>query len=46
MSTLIVGALVFGLLAAALLKTVKNYRSGGCGCGCADCGKTWGKDGE
>jgi hypothetical protein len=37
--TIVVGALVFGLIALALLKTVKNYRSGGCGCGCDGCGK-------
>jgi hypothetical protein len=39
MSTFIVGALVFGLVAMALWKTVKNYRSGGCGCGCDGCRK-------
>jgi hypothetical protein len=46
MSTLIVGALVFGLLAIALLRTVKNYRSGGCGCGCDGCDKAGEKDEE
>ena len=46
MSTRIVGALIFGLIAFALMKTVKNYRSGGCGCGCDDCGKTREKDSE
>jgi hypothetical protein len=40
MSTFIVGALVFGLIGAAILKTVKNFRSGGCGCGCDGCGKS------
>jgi hypothetical protein len=44
MSTLIVGALVFGLIAMALLRTVKNYRSGGCGCGCDGCRGACGKD--
>jgi hypothetical protein len=38
MSTLIVGAVVFGLIAAAVLKIVSDRRSGKfCSCGC-DCG--------
>jgi hypothetical protein len=45
MSTFIVGALVFGLLAAAILKVVRDRRSGSCGCGCGGCGDTQ-KDSE
>jgi hypothetical protein len=41
MSTIIVGALVFGLVAAAILKIVRDHKSG-CGCGCCDksCGRS------
>jgi hypothetical protein len=40
-STLIVGALVFGLIAAAVLKIVKDHRAGkSCGCGCEGCDKS------
>ncbi|MDR1377354.1 MAG: FeoB-associated Cys-rich membrane protein [Synergistaceae bacterium] len=41
MPTLIVGILVFGVIAAAVRKIVKDRRSGkscGCGCGCEGCG--------
>jgi hypothetical protein len=38
MANVIVGTLVFGLIAAALWKTIKNHRAGGCGCGCGECG--------
>ena len=44
MSTIIVAVLVFGLIAIAILKTLKNYSSGGCGCGCDGCEKTSEKD--
>jgi hypothetical protein len=38
MPTLIVGAVVFGLIAAAVLKIVRDRRSGtSCGCGCQNC---------
>jgi hypothetical protein len=43
MSTLIVGALVFGLIAAAVWKIIRDRRSGAaCGCGCGGCDKTCG----
>jgi hypothetical protein len=41
MATVIVGAVVFGLIAAAVLKIVKDRRSGSfCGCGCGRCAKS------
>ncbi|MDR3114528.1 MAG: FeoB-associated Cys-rich membrane protein [Treponema sp.] len=44
LSTIIVGALVLGLISAALVRTIRNYRKGkspcGCGCGCDECSKT------
>jgi len=39
MGTLIVGVLVFGLLALAAYKTYQDRKKGkGCGCGCEGCG--------
>jgi hypothetical protein len=39
LSTIVVGALVFGLLAAALFRLIRAARRGQCGCGgCAGCG--------
>jgi hypothetical protein len=57
MATLIVGAAVFGLIAAAVFKIVSDRRSGNfcnCGCGCCDrgrkksseCGKPAPRDGD
>jgi hypothetical protein len=39
LATIIVGAAVLGIVAFALLKTIKNVRKGGspCGCGCEKC---------
>lgn len=41
MPTIIVGAIVFGIIAYAGYRTYKNYRKkGGCGCGCSGCDKS------
>ncbi len=33
----VIGAVVIGLMALALRKTIKNAKAGGCGCGCSGC---------
>jgi hypothetical protein len=40
LSTIIVGALVFGLLGLVLFRLIRNFRQGktGCPCGCSGCG--------
>ncbi|MDR1986965.1 MAG: FeoB-associated Cys-rich membrane protein [Treponema sp.] len=42
LSTIIVGAVVLGLIGFALVRTIRNYRKGTspCGCGGDDCSKT------
>jgi hypothetical protein len=39
LSTIIIGALVLGIIAFALVRTILNFRKGRspCGCGCEDC---------
>ncbi|MDR1107651.1 MAG: FeoB-associated Cys-rich membrane protein [Spirochaetaceae bacterium] len=39
LSTILVGTVVLGIIALALVKTVKTVRKGGspCGCGCEKC---------
>jgi hypothetical protein len=39
LSTIIVGAVVLGIVAFALVRTILNVRRGGspCGCGCGNC---------
>jgi hypothetical protein len=37
LSTIIIAAVVLGFLAFALVRTIRNFRGGGCGCGCSDC---------
>ncbi|MDR0688908.1 MAG: FeoB-associated Cys-rich membrane protein [Spirochaetaceae bacterium] len=43
LSTIIIGAVVLGLVAFALVRTILNLRKGrsacGCGCGCGGCAK-------
>ncbi|MFP3090669.1 FeoB-associated Cys-rich membrane protein [Treponema sp. TIM-1] len=40
LSTIIVGAIVLGIIAFALVRTILNLRKGRfpCGCGCEKCG--------
>jgi hypothetical protein len=40
LSTIVVGALVFGVLALALFSVIRNFRRGknACSCGCPGCG--------
>ncbi|MDR2798412.1 MAG: FeoB-associated Cys-rich membrane protein [Treponema sp.] len=42
LSTIIVGAVVLGIISFALVRTILNYRKGKspCGCGCDNCSKT------
>jgi hypothetical protein len=39
LSTIVVGALVFGVLALVLFKLIRNFRQGknACSCGCSGC---------
>jgi hypothetical protein len=37
LSTIIVGALVFGILGFALFRLIRGSRRGGCPCGCSGC---------
>ena len=37
MSTIIVGAVVFGLIGLAAYSTFRGKKKGGCGCGCSGC---------
>ncbi|MDR2499546.1 MAG: FeoB-associated Cys-rich membrane protein [Treponema sp.] len=39
MGSLIVGTIAFGILAAALIRLIVNFRRGktGCSCGCSKC---------
>jgi hypothetical protein len=39
LSTIVIGAVVLGIIACALVRTVQNVRKGGspCGCGCEKC---------
>lgn len=41
LSTIIVGAVVFGTIIYIVIRLVKNKRSGktACGCGCSSCGR-------
>ncbi|MDR1957427.1 MAG: FeoB-associated Cys-rich membrane protein [Treponema sp.] len=41
LSTIIVGAVVLGIIAFALVRTILNFRKGKspCGCGCERCSK-------
>lgn len=38
-ATIIIGGIVFGLMALIVVKQVKKFKSGesGCGCGCSGC---------
>ncbi|WP_368491118.1 FeoB-associated Cys-rich membrane protein [Clostridium sp. BJN0013] len=41
MSTVIVGVILFGIIAFAGYKTYKSHKGGsGCGCGCSGCDKS------
>lgn len=37
MSTWIIGGLVIGLLVWITVRSIKNRKKGGCGCGCEGC---------
>ncbi|MDR2630612.1 MAG: FeoB-associated Cys-rich membrane protein [Spirochaetaceae bacterium] len=39
LSTIVIGAVVLGIIALALVRTILNIRKGGsaCGCGCDKC---------
>lgn len=39
MATIIIAAIIFGLMALVIYKKVKQYKSGesSCGCGCSKC---------
>lgn len=41
LSTIIIGTVVLGLVAFALVRTILNFRKGrsACGCGCGGCAK-------
>jgi hypothetical protein len=41
LSTIVVGALVFGVLGFVLFRLIRGFRrgKGGCPCGCSGCGK-------
>ncbi|MDL2298841.1 FeoB-associated Cys-rich membrane protein [Synergistaceae bacterium OttesenSCG-928-D05] len=40
MSTLIVGGIVFAILAFAAYRTYKNRKENPCSCGCSGCGSS------
>ncbi|MDR3147238.1 MAG: FeoB-associated Cys-rich membrane protein [Treponema sp.] len=37
LSTIVVGALVFGILGLVLFTLIRNHRRRGCSCGCSHC---------
>jgi hypothetical protein len=39
-STIIIGALVLGLIAFALVRVILNFRKGKSSCGCEGCSRT------
>jgi hypothetical protein len=41
LSTIVIGAVVLGIIAFALIRTILNFRKGrSCPCGCGGCSKT------
>ena len=36
-ATVIISVILAGIIALAVRSVVKRHKSGGCGCGCADC---------